>query len=263
MNQLLRKVLEDLKRFEVTLVMRRKLNARFPPGMMADLAFTFNGHGSLGEHEAYLGAALEEVTQEVVKVLRGELRDPEVLLGLRAVHVEVKVLLVAVESRMELVLHDGVVAGSTRLCGQAAGQWDALCGEVRMFVAQQLNCTRQLLMLMAEIEGMLAAGTWNPPEERGSDVMGPGDLGDFAWRGEEVALLELFLALEETGVLLWRRSEWKRPERLERFASVFGMESKYSRQSIHYLMNRKSGPARFVAQCSQALERLREVRESR
>lgn len=245
MNELLAQVIEDLRRFEVKLVMRRDMKARFPPEMMSGLAFTFNDHKSLGQH----AKRMNEAVQIAKEVLLGEgVRGRELL----AFQLEVKVLMLEVESRLELEMHDGVVAGTSKLCQMAEGHWEELCREVRLFVTQQATMGRQLLMLTEAILELPESFAVNEREAGWED---------FSWGGEETALLELFLALEETGVLRWRRFEWKRTERLKRFSAAFGVEMKHSYQNINYLMNRKSGPARFMTQCSQALEHFREVRE--
>ena len=266
MNELLGQVIENLRRFEVQLVMRRNVRSRFPPRLMSDLAFTFNGHATLGDHSQRMVEAVQIAKAALLSERDAAGHETEALAVLRSFQLEVKLLLLEVEGRMELEIHDGIIEGTAKLCNIAEGKWDDLCREVRMFVAQQETLARQLLLLVQEIEALPAVVASRNPVDGGAAADGEAmggriRLEDFGWKGEETALLELFLALEETGVLRWRRFEWKRTERLKRFSAAFGIEMKHSYQNINYLMNRKSGPARFMSQCSQALEHFREVRE--
>ena len=60
MDQRLEQVLSDLQRFEVQLVMRKPVKASLPPTVMTGLAFTFNGHETLGAHARHLRKSLQQ-----------------------------------------------------------------------------------------------------------------------------------------------------------------------------------------------------------
>ncbi len=250
MDQRLEQVLSDLQRFEVQLVMRKPVKASLPPTVMTGLAFTFNGHETLGAHARHLRKSLQQAREALDELaLEGRGHSGPWM-------TEVRLLEIELANRLISDLHEGSISGPKRLLSAAEAAWHDLVADIGIFVQQQTTLHQQLLVLIEAAEALPVVAEAAPVK-----VEAEAPRADFGWNGNKADLIEVFLALEERGAIWWRQADWSMKERMDRFSNMLGVEVKNLHQTIPQLMLRSKGPAIFLSSCVKALEGLRDQRD--
>ncbi len=251
MNSEVGRLLLVLGESKVQLETRRKWATHHPPGFMEEVTFVFNGHRDLASHFKALEKALEEAKQFLIQCLLYRTpdhpmtwEDGQILLA------TVASIEGSLTSRLGTPLTTSAIAGAMDKLDTS--QWKALESDVRQFIKQQHHVFIQLKSIL---------DTFRPEIDSLSRGLAPRS-NQWKWAGSEVQLVELFYALTQVGVLLWTGEKLPTEDMAGEFAHLFRAQVKHVDSTISRMLKRQTGPAKFMMQCAQQLERIREMREA-
>ena len=251
MNPDVGRLLQALRETNVELKSRRSWAGQYPPGFMEDVTFTFNGHRDLASHSQALSSALKAAEDHLIQSLlyheeRHQMswEEGQILL----------ISLAATDSKLAsngdgVLIHANIKGPSEKLDVE---QWQALEDYTRHFIAQQQVVCSQLKSIVESLR---------PEFDSLSRGITP-RVNKWKWMGTDVQLLELFYALTQVGALVWMGDKLPLEEMAGEFAHLFRTEVRHVDSTISRMLKRQTGPAKFMMQCAQHLERVREMREA-
>lgn len=251
MNPEVGRLLLILGESQVQLEPRRRWAAHHPPGFMEEVTFLFNGHRDLGSHLKALEKAMEEAKQQLIQAI--VYREPDHPMSWEEGQILIATIAAlegSLTSRRRSPLTTSTIHGAVDKLDTE--QWQSLEQDVRQFIEQQYHVFVQLKSTVdafrSEFDSLSRGREPRPNLWR--------------WAGSEVQMVELFYALTQVGALVWTGDKLPNEEMAGEFAHLFRTEVRHVDSTISRMLKRQTGPAKFMMQCAQHLERVREMREA-
>lgn len=224
---------------------RRKL---LPPELNHGVLFSFNGHQSIGDYMASLDELLNAVKLDLMET-RGKW-SIEVALELADLDSTLK-------HRSKAVLHERLFTGNWRIVEREPEVLEQVKAKVTLFFDAQTGAFQRWKAMRDGVGGLIAAGIVAPDYFKSAEDSA--ELG-FQWKGTTTDAVELALALDASGFLLFS-PQTTQQERIKELVQKLGESVPHLDQTLNQLMNRKAGPVKAIDRLRGALLARQEVRD--
>jgi hypothetical protein len=225
------------------------LRKLLPPELNQGVRFNFNGYESIGEYTAHLNEILDAVKRELVETR-----------GLWSIEVAVELadLERALKHRSTAELHELMFTGNWRIVEREPEVLDEVKAKAGLFFAAQASTFERWEAMRERIGQVTTIGlkTENVLGSESSASQGK----SFEWKGTVTDAVELALALDASGYLLFS-VQTSQQERIKEIVGKLGGVVPHLDQTLNQLMNRKAGPVKAIDRMRGALLAHQELRD--